>query len=64
MYLGILVIVAQLQQQILSALAELSNEVLFSTGVHEIPFKVLVGWQVTTDYKTHTTSGSVVPNHI
>lgn len=54
MYLGILFIVAYLQQQILSALAELSDEVLFSTGVHEIPFKVLTGRQVTTDYNIHT----------
>lgn len=48
-YLGIFFIVTQLQQQVLPALAELPNTILLSVGVHQIPFQILTGWQVTTD---------------
>lgn len=54
LYLGILLIVAQLQQQVLPALAQLSDEVLFGTGVHQVPFHVLAGRQVPTHCRTHT----------
>lgn len=56
-YLGVLFIVTQLQQEVLSPLTEFSDEFLFSTGVHQIPFQVLTGRQVTTDCthaRTHT----------
>lgn len=48
-YLGIVLIVTELQQQVLLFLTQLSDQVLLYAGVHEVPSHLSRAWQVAPD---------------
>ena len=50
-YLGILLIVLELQHEVLFALAQVSDRLLLYVCIHQVPLLLLASWQVASNYQ-------------